>query len=150
MLTLHIDGVELPVVITCTSKGESYIRIDDPRELSRAPRALITCRFDSNDDLIDLILATDAVRRRYTVDGHQPRVAVALPRVPYSDHDRIRMAGEPMSFKIIANLINAQRYQAVFCAEDESPTALALLNNVAHVGADSYIAKPRSNQVAPV
>lgn len=149
MLTLHIDGVEVPLLLTSTVKGESYVRVSAAQNSARVMRALITCNFQNNDDLIDLILVTDAVRRRYTVDGRQPTVALSLPRVPYGGRDRISMEGEPLSLKIIANLINAQRYQAVFCAEDESPTALALLNNVTHVGADSYIAKPRSNQLAP-
>lgn len=154
MLSLQINGRDIALDIGHFPAGETRLRIRDPLWAGDKPvqRALITCEFRSNDDLINLLLLTDAVRRFYVIDGRCPAVALVLRYLPYARQDRVCAPGEPLSLKVIATLLNAQRYQAIYCADAHSDVALALLNNVHHVRAAEYapqLATPGMLVVAP-
>lgn len=83
----------------------------------------------SSDDLIALILLTDAIRRTYgDVD-----ISVTIPYFPYARQDRVCNLGESLSVKVIADLINSQNYSAVTTWDNHSDVATALLNNCRNI-----------------
>lgn len=80
----------------------------------------ITC----SDDIMELLLATDALRR-----AGGKRIDLVLPYVPYARQDRVMTEGESLSIKVFCDLINAQNYNSVTVFDPHSDITPALLNN---------------------
>lgn len=90
------------------------------------PGTETTIRADlrSSDDIMDLLLRTDALRRVGIKD-----INLIMPYVPYARQDRVMVHGEPLSIKVFADLINAQNYRSVTIWDPHSDVTPALLNN---------------------
>lgn len=54
---------------------------------------------------------------------------VFIPYLPYARQDRIMVKGEPLSVKVLADLINLQGYSKVRIYDPHSEVCLALINN---------------------
>jgi ribose-phosphate pyrophosphokinase len=131
MLSLDVDVQAVPVEIARFPAGESRLRILAPQPAPNTHHfARITCRFENNNDLIDLLLLTDAVRRHY---GAATDVALRIDYLPYARQDRVCNPGESLPIKVVCDLINSQRYHSVQCMDLHSDVAAALLNNLVHV-----------------
>ncbi len=61
---------------------------------------MISCDFTGNDDIINLMLLADAVRRRNQVDGRTPGIALNIPYLPCARQDRVCAEVEPLSIKV--------------------------------------------------
>lgn len=81
-------------------------------------------RIASSDDLMELILATDALRR-FGVKT----IKLTLPYVPYARQDRVMTSGESLSIKVIADILNAQKYDVVNILDPHSDITPALIDN---------------------
>lgn len=100
--------------------GEAHIKI-----LSAVnENATITCRIKSSDDLMTLLLVTDALKR----EGAE-KIELFMPYLPYARQDRQMVKGEPLSLKVFADLINSQQYSSVTVFDPHSDVAPALINN---------------------
>lgn len=84
----------------------------------------ITTRIKSSDDVMKLLLATDALRR-----AGVKNIFLFMPYLPYARQDRKMVDGEPLSVKVFADLINAQNYTRVTFYDVHSDVSLALINN---------------------
>lgn len=80
----------------------------------------------SSDDIMELLLATDALRR---CNGEGIEINLVLPYIPYARQDRVCNYGESLSIKVFCDLINAQNYNSVTVYDPHSDVAPALLNN---------------------
>ena len=128
-LKLKINGIQTPVLKLNFPAGESLIQVDH-RQVSSQIDAVITLRFRGNEDLIDLLLLTDAVRR---IGTHKlSTVSLVSDYLPYARQDRVCNPGESLSVKVIADLINSQNYSCVSCMDLHSDVSAALLNNLDH------------------
>lgn len=78
----------------------------------------------SSDDVMALLLETDALRRAGIKD-----LDLIMPYVPYARQDRVMIHGEPLSIKVFTDLINAQNYRSVTIWDPHSDVTPALLNN---------------------
>lgn len=87
-------------------------------------RVLITTRIRSSDDLMTLLMATDALKRSGATD-----ISLFIPYLPYARQDRQMVFGEPLSLKVFANLINAQGYTKVTFYDVHSAVSTALIDN---------------------
>lgn len=85
---------------------------------------LITTRIRSSNDIMMLLLATDAVKRLGIKD-----IDVFIPYLPYARQDRKMVDGEALSLKVMADLLNAQEYKKVTMYDVHSEVATALINN---------------------
>lgn len=133
MLSLHVNNRAVDIDVSRFPAGETHLRIrDDAPRPDKPPHVLITCDFQGNDDLVNLLLLTDAARRLYAQGTRQPGISLRMNYLPYARQDRVNCPGEPLSIKVIANILNAQRYQAIYCMDVHSDVSLALLNNVQH------------------
>jgi ribose-phosphate pyrophosphokinase len=101
------------------SGGEVHVRIED--KVFEAIRIVAHVR--SSDDLLSLLLVTDAARRHGAT-----KIDLCLPYVPYARQDRVCADGEPLSLAVFAKLINAQEYRSVEVWDVHSDTALALID----------------------
>lgn len=138
MLKLYVHKQEVPVTLTRFPAGESLISITEPeiRLLDREPLNInITCRFESNDDIINLLLLTDSVKRQYI--GYNTHIALTIPYFPYARQDRVCNKGESLSVKVIVDLINSQNYDKVYVTDAHSEVTPALINNCINIKLDS-------------
>ncbi|WP_080429327.1 ribose-phosphate diphosphokinase [Burkholderia ubonensis] len=87
----------------------------------------IEARVYTPADIMDLMLATDAVRRVIPAGSV---LRLVLPYVPYARQDRVAVEGEPLSVKVFCNLINALAFDDVEIWDPHSDVTPALLNNV--------------------
>lgn len=124
---LHLDpafGRSLPGLdyeAFTFSGGEPHIKI---KEQPLGP-VTITTRLRSFNDLGLLLVATDALRRMGVRELH-----AVIPYFPAARQDRVMVPGEPLSVKVYAGLINAQRYNSVRVFDPHSEVTPALLNDV--------------------
>lgn len=132
MLKLFIHKQEVEIKLSKFPAGESLVSVEEKtfKLIDREPlHGKITMKFESNEDLINLLLLTDAVRRLY------PAIKLALEifYFPYARQDRVCNKGESLSVKVIADLINSQNYDAVFTMDAHSEVTPALLNNCTNI-----------------
>jgi ribose-phosphate pyrophosphokinase len=98
--------------------------------------AVIVAHLRSSDDIMALLLATDALRRQEV-----PRIRLVMPYVPYARQDRVMNKGEALGIKVFCDLINAQNYERVEIWDPHSDVASALLNKVAVVEQHSLVSR---------
>ncbi len=83
---------------------------------------LLTIRMTNSDEVMRLLMATDAVRRL----GAR-RVSVFISYLPYARQDRVCSPGEAFSLEVLAAIINSQDYERVTMFDPHSPVAPALI-----------------------
>lgn len=132
MLKLFVHKQEVDIKLSKFPAGETMLGIEERtiKLLDREPlHAKITLKYESNDDLINLLLLTDAVRRSYP----GAKLTLEVFYFPYARQDRVCNKGESLSVKVIADLINSQNYDAVFTMDAHSEVTPALLNNCTNI-----------------
>lgn len=87
-------------------------------------KALITCRIKNANDIMLILLATDALKR-----SGARRIRLFIPYLPFARQDRVMNQGEPLSIKVFADLINTQNYDKVYLYDVHSEVGAALINN---------------------
>ncbi|QJD97786.1 ribose-phosphate pyrophosphokinase [Mucilaginibacter robiniae] len=102
------------------SGGEVHIKLKEVAE-----DVLITTRLNNSDDVMKLLLAVDALRRSGT-----KHINAFIPYLPYARQDRVMVAGEPLSIKVMCNLLNSCAFEKVYIYDVHSEVSLALLDNV--------------------
>ena len=105
--------------------GEPHIKLQLAKTIDPAEEVLIVQRIHNSDNLMLMLLATDALRR-----GGYKKISAFLPYFPAARQDRVMVSGEPLSLIVYAQLINAQQYERVIVFDPHSEVTTALLNNV--------------------
>jgi ribose-phosphate pyrophosphokinase len=100
--------------------GEGHIKISG----SPSSTVTITHRIKSFSDLVMVMLATDALRRMGT-----EIINLMLPYFPAARQDRVMVKGEPLTVKILADMINSLNLNRVTVFDPHSEVTPALLNN---------------------
>lgn len=95
-------------------------------------RATITARIHNSDDLMELIMVTDAVRRLSPLI----EMTLVLPYLPYSRQDRVCNSGEALSAAVFARMINALNFRKVWTYDAHSDVSVACLDNCESYGAE--------------
>lgn len=111
---------------------EPHIKLHDIEDIQED--VLITCRIKSTSDLMLLFLCVDAVRRLGA-----KRIQCFIPYLPFARQDRVMVKGEPLSIKVIADLINAQGFEKIYIYDPHSEVSIALLNNVEVIENYSFV-----------
>lgn len=81
--------------------------------------------FEKNEDIIELLLVVDAIKRN---GGWITRLFI--PYVPFSRQDRVNVVGECFSLKVFADLVNGIGAKEVVIEDPHSDVTPALINNV--------------------
>ncbi len=84
--------------------------------------------WESNEDLFNLALAVDAIRRA----EYKPDIHLEMPYIPYARQDRVCNEGESLSIKVVADFINSLNFNTVVVCDAHSDVPLALFNNLIH------------------
>jgi ribose-phosphate pyrophosphokinase len=104
--------------------------------LGNADKAKITCRLRNGNDFLRLLLATDALRRSDVKD-----IELFMPYLPFARQDRVMVAGEPLSVRVICDILNTQNYSKIQVYDAHSEVAPALLNNCEAISNHAFVAK---------
>ena len=133
------NGDKMGILVQKFPAGETLVRILAPafsfHEVFQA--VTIKLNFKGDDDLMELLLLTDAVKRKYPSSP----IHLLMPYFPHARQDRVCAPGESLSAKVVADLINAQGYASVTCWDLHSEVSVALLNNLRHVELDELVKK---------
>ena len=127
MIKLFVNNTEVQIKFMKFPAGETNIQIDKAikhKTLMAPVRVRIYCKFESNEDLVNLLLVTSAVKN----DLGYREVHLDMPYFPYARQDRVCNPGEALSVKVIADLINSQDYITVAIADPHSEVTPALIN----------------------
>jgi ribose-phosphate pyrophosphokinase len=130
MNKLFINLKSIPIQSFKFPGGEVSVRIDTtvvPSSISEY--AFIDADIRSSDDLMELLMLTDAVRREFP----EVELGLMMPYLPYARQDRVMVPGESLSIKVIASIINAQNYTWVKVWDAHSDVGVALLDRCVNV-----------------
>lgn len=104
-------------------------------------KVLITHRIRSSNDLILLLLATDAVRRTGATE-----ISVFISYLPYARQDRVMVPGEPLSLRVLADILNAQNYGSVSFYDVHSDVATAVMDRSFSFSNHRFVGKVLSDK----
>lgn len=135
-VTLFISDNEIPVKIFKFPGGEMNVQIQEDRNVHPVG-CYINADLRSADDIMTLLLLTDACRRKW---GYDFRIHLVMPYVPYMQQDRVCSIGESLSVKVFTEMINAQNYYEVEIWDPHSDVTPALLNNCKIVPQEKLLA----------
>ena len=134
-LRLVLDGKEIPVKQFKFPGGEVSASFDPTYLIPTGPvRVSVSASLTTSDDVMALLMLTDAVRRQF------PNIAkfeALIFYVPYARQDRVMKPGESLSIKVFCDLINSQKYDNVVIWDPHSDVTPALLNNCTTVNQQS-------------
>lgn len=108
------------------SGGEVHIKIGQItiKENTKENQLIIHARLNSSDEIMLLLMAVDSLKRL----GIE-HISLFAPYLPYARQDRVMVKGEPLSIKVMADLINGCGFKSVFIYDVHSEVSTALLNN---------------------
>lgn len=89
----------------------------------------ITANIKSSDDIMELLMVTDALRRM----RKNSSISLVMPYIPYARQDRVMNKGEALSIKVFAQLINSQNYQSVTVWDVHSDVSTALIDRCTNI-----------------
>jgi len=116
------------------SGGEVHVQFPDLP--AAAGRGLVAQRVNSSDDLVAVLLAADALR------GALPGIALDLlmPYVPYARQDRRMVAGDPLSIRVLADLVNACGFGTVLVLDPHSDVTAAVIDRCHSLPVHDHVA----------
>lgn len=103
--------------------------------------------YESDSDLIDLMLLCDAIKRSWL---EYKRFALVVDYFPYGRQDRVCSLGEAHSLKVVANLINSCGFDAVYVFDPHSDVVEALIDNVHIIPVDHIIHRAKDVEFTTV
>ncbi len=86
----------------------------------------ILCRIHSGDDVMELLMAVDALER---AGIYAENSTLELPYLPYARQDRVMMKGEAFSLKVFTRLVNSLNFGTVKTFDPHSDVGPALLEH---------------------
>lgn len=126
---LFVGHSMVDVVKTTFPAGESCIRINDSGNHESELNGQITFDFRDNSGMFDLALLTDACHRRYA----GIKLTLFMKYLPYARQDRVCNAGESLSIKVVADLVNSLNFARVICNDIHSSVGNALIHRLEHI-----------------
>lgn len=138
-LTGHF--VELEYKTFVFRGGEPHFQITS--EVNYLGHLTITQRYNSINNLFLIVLAVDAARRIgfKTID-------LILPYFPAARQDRVCNSGEPLTVKVMADIVNGCGFDNVFIFSPHSEVVTALINNVKVLSLDEIFIQKIIEEVA--
>lgn len=101
---------------------EPHIKIQYP--LNHEGSISVTYRIQKTEDIVFLMIAIDALQRM------KPKyIHLFLPYLPFARQDRLMVTGEPLSIKVMANILNSLKLDSVCLYDVHSEVGEALIDN---------------------
>lgn len=115
--------------------GEEHIKIEPNKSLHEANDIIIATSMNNSAVLIQTLLGTEALR----FINPRARLSLFSPYFPYARQDRRMVQGEPLSIKVVANIINSQQYHRVDVLDPHSDVTSSLLNNINIIDSGNFV-----------
>jgi len=116
------------------SGGEPHIKIKPDFDVSET--VTITHRINSFNDFGLLLLAIDALKRM-----NVKLINVFIPYFPAARQDRVMIAGEALSVKVYADILNSLKLNKITVFDAHSEVTSALLDNCEVIPNHEFIAQ---------
>ncbi len=116
------------------SGGEPHIKIKPDFDVSET--VTITHRINSFNDFGLLLLTVDALKRMDV-----KLINVFIPYFPAARQDRVMIAGEPLSVKVYADILNRLKLNKITVFDAHSEVTSALLDNCEVIPNHDFIAE---------
>lgn len=116
------------------SGGEPHIKIKPDFDVTET--VTITHRINSFNDFGLLLLAVDALKRMDV-----KLINVFIPYFPAARQDRVMIAGEPLSVKVYADILNSLKLNKITVFDAHSEVTSALLDNCEVIPNHDFIAQ---------
>jgi ribose-phosphate pyrophosphokinase len=94
----------------------------------------IIARLNSSEDVMELVMATDALRRAGAVS-----VRCHIPFLPYSQQDRVCSPGESLSLKVFGDLLNSLNFDSVTVLDPHSSVCESVIDRLVVIDNSSFI-----------
>jgi len=132
-------GAELPVGWGRFPCGERNLKIGALKVPQNMlfEQVSVKLEYNSDSDLIDLLLLVDAVKRCPWLN--YKNLVLLLSYMPYGRQDRVCNSGEAHSLKVICNLINSCGFDKVFIIDPHSDVTEALIDNIDIITTDYIV-----------
>jgi len=137
--SFKFSGGEIQVKLTKTQRQNLLIH--------PIAEIIISAKVQSPDDIMKLLLTTDAIRR--TIADPNKNIQLVLPYLPYARQDRVMTEGESLSLKVFCDVINTQNYSRVTVQDPHSDVGPALLKNCHIVNNHNFISRTISKLGLP-
>lgn len=112
--------------------GDPHIKLNT-NDLGGVEFVHIIQRVNDMNDMVDILLAVDAIKQF----NSRIQMTLTLPCLPAARQDRVCVAGEPLTCKVMANLINSCGFVQVRALTPHSDVMPALINNFKAADRDS-------------
>lgn len=106
--------------------GEIKVTIPDNPKLGDS--AHIVAHLLNSDDIMTLIMITDALRRMNVL-----KVRLTMPYIPYARQDRVCNSGEAFSLEAFAKIINSLNFRSIVVYDAHSLKSLELIDRCINV-----------------
>lgn len=139
MITITKGGISLRSNTFLFPAGEVGIKLDVNNHrycYNEAPHQTIWARLQGGNDVMQLIMTVDALRR-----FDPTPIRLVLSYVPYARQDRVCVPGESFSLKAFAQMVNALRCQSVTVFDPHSDVTGAVFDNVVIVPQSDIIGR---------
>ncbi len=113
------------------SGGEPHIKILS--KIEHGECVMVSHRVQSFNDFGLLVLAIDALKRMGA------KVEVFVPYFPAARQDRLMVPGEPLSVKVVANILNGMKVESVTVFDPHSEVTPAVLDHCNVVSNHNFV-----------
>lgn len=127
MITYTVDrGIGYTPKVWKFPSGEVGVNIAADSEYDKRGVVLIKAAITSSDELMQLLMLTDALKRQY----YNAHIDLILGYTPYGRQDRVCNEGDSLSVAVFSKLINAQNYRKVLVIDSHSYVTDAVIERV--------------------
>lgn len=137
MIKLNLGGRDVPYDRARMSDGTIQVTIKEPGAWARRGVFDIHARIQSMDDVFELFVLTDAVRR---ID-YSHVIRLTMPFLPYARQDKVHAAGQSLALKMFCDILNSQRYESVTIWDVHSDVALPLIDRVYNIPQSTFVTR---------
>lgn len=120
-IKLFVNGMKVPIENWTFPGGERNVRISDV-DVPTYGEVYIVCHYRGSDDLVDLILLTNAIRNSWP----SCPIALDMPYFPFARQDRVMTPGEANAVQAIVQVINMLDFARIYCTDPHSDVLPAL------------------------
>lgn len=132
MITYQIGMIAYHPKVWKFPGGEVGVTALPSNQAHKVELVTIIASIQSSDEIMQLFMLTDALRRMY----YNAKINLRLGYVPYGRQDRVCNEGESLSISVFAALVNSQNYNQVMIFDPHSDVTPALFNRVVVIKQD--------------
>lgn len=139
--SLNLDAMFVPTThpeiefeMFSFSGGEIHIKLNNGIDYSKIERVVISNRFTNAGDLLKVLIAKDALKRKGVICFD-----LIMPYIPYARQDRQCFDGESFTLKVFSEILNSACFDRVIVLDSHSDVAPALINNCTNISNAPYV-----------